>query len=302
MSAQAQPAYSFESANSKPPRRENADDRKALSTRLELAPAQETALEKQLNDFVTHHHGNIEWYTKAINRELWLRRIYFAVSMGLLVVVPVAIFALTTDGLFGESVTPHITAALTAGLSGLFAFHRGATAWLDKRQLVALYAKTNAQLKSAVYGFEQTWKSSRRGARTIAELSMALEDATAAALAIVSAEQDAHYEIEAAPTFGLSDMLGSATSAAGQLTTALAAKESEEDKDRRELERSIRELSARSSRLTEMISRIEAEIDVAADDAPKAKVDELNSLIEKRQSTELEQAIAVSKLKSLRRV
>ena len=292
-------SYVFErAAANQPPRQDNADDYTALCERLELTADQAASIEKKLAGFITHHHANIAWYQVAIKRELRLRRIYFAISMGLLAVVPIVIFGVTTKGVLGAD--PNMTAAVTAGLSGLFAFHRGATAWLDKRQLVALYAKTSAQLKAAVYTFEQTWKTSRRGAKTLAELGMALEDATTAALAIVSAEQAAHYEIEAAPTFGLSDMIGSASSVASQLTSALAAKESQEDKGRRELERSIRELDVRAGQLGEMIAQSRKRLDGLADDERSVEVGQLSSLVAKRQSTELERAIAVAKLKSLR--
>lgn len=294
-------AYEFEIAEKKAPRRPNDSDRNALQARLELTDDEAKAIRSKLDDFVTHHHSNIAWYTKAIENELCLRRVYFGVSMGLLLIIPLGIYGITTGNLAVTTVKADMTAAITAGLSGLFAFHRGATAWLDKRQLVALYAKTNAQLKTAIYTFERTWKKSRRGAATTAELGMALEDASSAALAIVAAEQDAHYEIEAAPTFGLADVVNSSAASAGQLTTALAAKESQESKDRREFERSIRELQARVSQLTEMITAAHAALGTLEGDEQAAKVAELNSLVDTRQSAELELAIAVSKLKSLGR-
>ena len=292
-------SYSFESTASRPPRAESDSDFKVFCERLELSEDHRQEIKNQLDDFIVHHHANIKWYDDAIRRELRLRRAYFIISMGLLVVIPAGIFVITSDKLLGDAIDPNMTVVLAAGLSGLFAFHRGATAWLDKRQLVALYAKTRAQLKTAVYSFERAWKTSRRGAKTIAELAIALEDATAAAIAAVAAEQAACYDIEAAPTFGLSDMLNSASSAAGQLTSALAAKESQEDKDRRELERGIRELAARADRLTALITAARAELGRNSDD--RTKVEQINSLVAKRQSTELEQAIAVAKLKGLRR-
>ena len=320
-------AYSFEKTGSDPAHRHITDcspDFQALVQRLGLAkdaevsssPDQSSAVSDELKtaliNFVTQHHANIKWYQSKIWRELSLRYLYFVLSLVLLAVIPIAIYVLSLDKApaFVQSILPFTrsandantlvngsnASAITAALSGLIAFHRGVTAWLDKRQLVALYSKTRAQLKTAVYTFEHDWGPSHRDAAyTELALINALNDAAEAALTIVSAEQDAHYEIEAAPTFGLDDLLSAATSKAGTLTTALSYKQSQLEKDRDQAARTVRELQGQIEQYSKLLTQKYAILPPT----PGTNT-EINDLVTRRRSAEIDLALNMAKLNSLR--
>jgi hypothetical protein len=288
--------YSFE--NSRPAGKmgrarhisETAHDVNVLIKRLGLDEAYQAHFRQELADFVVHHHLNIRWYDAAIRREVCLRRAYFFFNLILLAAIPFGVYFATkhSDG---------NVESISAVLAGLLGVQRSLTGWLDKRQLAALYSKTRAKLKTAVYTFEQTWRHGKLLDTDFLAFGAALEAATNAARATVSEEQDQHYEIEAAPTFGLDDMLTSAAASAKNLTGQLAAKESPEAAAKREAEAKVREQDALIQEYQRLSAQKRDALSRTTDAAERQRlIDEINDNSAKQRSAELERAIALSKL------
>jgi len=253
-------------------------------------------IKRQLEDFVVQHHSNIRWYDRQIFREEMWRRGYFFCNLAMLALIPALTFGVTYaanewgGGRFGSGGTVD---AISAVLAGLFGVQRALTAWLDKRQLAALYNKTRAQLKTAVYTFEQTWRH-KVNAVSLSQFRAALEAATDTARNVVAAEQDQHYDIAAAPTFSLQDMLTSATGGAKALTPQLAAKETAQQQARREAEQTVREKDAQIQQLQALATRQLQALDRAQDDQRDALRTELNATTAQVRSAELARSLAMA--------
>jgi hypothetical protein len=273
-------------------------DLSVLVQRLNLNEAYQQTFEQPLKDFVVHHHLNIRWYDQAIKKELRLRRLYFLGNLLMLAAIPGGVYLLTSRsnqdgaGLTAESISTI--------LAGLFGVQRALTAWLDKRQLVALYSKTRAKLKTAVYSFEQTWRHAKWGDDSSRNFESALSAATDAARAVVAEEQEQHYDIEAAPTFSLQDMLSSATGGAKTLTAQLAAKETADQIARREGEASVRALDAEVAECQRLVAKYRDELSRSTTPDEKQRLMGLiNAASAKQRAAELDRAVAMSKLKAL---
>jgi hypothetical protein len=302
--------YSFEevrntvgSGRSRHPEDVNVElDLQVFVTRLNLSGPCQTRFARPLRDFVVHHHANILWYDRNIKSEERRRALYFWTNIGLLIAIPIGVLGLTyyANGL-GTDLKPRwdsglTSSTITAVLAGLFGAQRALTAWLDKRQLAALYNKTRAKLKSAVYTFEQAWRHETVNDVNFVAFGLALEAATDAARATVEDEQDAHYEIEAAPTFSLQDMLTGATSGAQTLTGELAAKETEDQKERREAAQTVRDQDSQILEYKLSIAQKRAALPGANATVQAQLVTDINALSQKQSAAELARGIALAKV------
>jgi hypothetical protein len=300
--------YSFEKprtrgiGRSRHPNEQTAqNDLAVLRLRLGIEDGHAEELERQFQDFVTHHHSNIRWYDAAIFREEMWRRWYFLCNLAMLALIPVMTFGITLaahkwgSGLLGGDGTVD---ALSAVLAGLFGVQRALTAWLDKRQLAALYNKTRAKLKTGVYTFEQTWRHKVNGP-TLNDFKIAMESATDAARAVVASEQEQHYEIAAEPTFNLQDMLAGAVTGAKSLTTQLAAKEPPELAAKRAAEKIAREAEELIAQCQDLSIKYRTQLNQTSDTDRKQ---ELLGLIRennaKQRVAELDRAVAMAKIKA----
>lgn len=270
-------------------------DVEVLCTRLNLDTAYRNHFYQELEDFVVHHHLNMQWYDKQIKHEERLRLTYFMFNLLLLAAIPLATFGLSyLDNEYGDGQGTTVE-AITAVVTGLFGVQRALTAWLDKRQLAALYSKTRAKLKTAVYTFEQTWRHATLLDSDFTAFGAALEAATDAARAVVDEERDQHYEIEAAPTFSVEDMLSGATSSAKNLTSQLAAKETAAQAERREAEKAVREAEALIQQYQSLSAQKRDALNRTTDNDEKRRlIDEINENNSKVRSAELARALALA--------
>jgi hypothetical protein len=275
-------------------------DQAVLEVRLGIAGMPlPVGVKQALADFVVHHHSNIRWYDKAITREERWRLWFFACNMAMLAVIPVATWGITyvSDWLgYGGSTTT--VEAISAVLASLFGVQRALTAWLDKRQLAAVYSKTRAKLKTALYTFEQSWRH-RVNPATLDSFGNALETATDLARAAVDDEQDQHFEIAAAPTFSLEDLLSGATGSAHALTEQLAAKETADQQERRDAEKDAREQEALVQQFQRLVATKRDALNRLGEGEPdkkKALMDEINDASARQREAEIDRAIAMAKL------
>jgi hypothetical protein len=211
---EAQHPYSFESGGGLRAAEAAEDHLRRLEARLgfrEAFPAD--VFRVRLRDLVINCHLSIDWYQRKIKREIRRRFWYFAFSLALLALIPVALLLATKYLPEGADTTTKIAAVLT----GLLAFYRGISAWLDKRQVVAGYSKAMSDLKELLYTFEQKWDGAATMPEREGEFVQAIRDAIAASRSIVRQETHQYFCALAYPTFDIADML----SASGQQAKGL---------------------------------------------------------------------------------
>ena len=280
-------------------------DLKVFLQRMELDSVFERHFQADLRDFVVQHHANILWYDGALRREVCLRNIYFGVNVLLLLAIPLVIAGLTfysNNPINGFNLEGGVTASMiTAGLSGLFGVQRALTAWLDKRQLTSLYSRTRAKLKTAVYTFEQTWREAGPGTTDFGTFGKALFKAIEDARNTVQEEQEAHYDISAAPTFSLQDVLSGAASGAQSLTAQLAVKETPEQAQQRQHiednQKTARDFEAEIQQCQLVYAQKSVALAGEQDpDKRKALTDDIGANNTKQRQAELGRAIIIAEL------
>ena len=170
-----------------------------------------TAIEDDLLNFIVHVHLPIQWYEDKIRTELKWRNGYIAATLLLLLAIPVVV------QLFDKT-----SSASVAAISGLFAFYRGLSAWLDKRRIIAQRATASAALKGKLYDFEQRWDQVELATDRIAEqFRKEIETVIADARAIVREETILYFEALSYPVFNLGTMLQTSASQANTLVRTL---------------------------------------------------------------------------------
>lgn len=103
----------------------------------------DTRFDDLLIDFITHHHLNIEWYQKKLDKEGRKRSFFFWLSAILLATIPIAIFLLSKYIFKGSAITAQITTFLT----GLIAFYNVAGRWFEKRNAMEIFHEAATNLK-----------------------------------------------------------------------------------------------------------------------------------------------------------
>jgi hypothetical protein len=168
-----------------------------------------------LLELATHCNLAIAWYEGKIKKEVWARRGYFFVSLGTLLLIPITLYLIGNFSRLGQPTA--VTAQMSAVLTGLLAFQRGVSAWLDRRQIVGAYAKASSDLKTLLYTFEQTWDTMATDSSHAVEFTSALRTITAKSRDIVRLETEAYYQTLSYPTLDLGSLVKSAASDAGTL-------------------------------------------------------------------------------------
>jgi hypothetical protein len=176
------------------------------------------ALADRLTDLIISCHLNIQWYQRKLSGEVNLRRWYFALSLAMLAMIPLVLFVISFwTAHSGGNQAIGVTTQLSAILTGLLAFQRGVSAWLDKRQVVAGYSKACSDLKSVLYTFEQAWDSVAVDPARYTEFLLAIRAATAKCKDIVRQETDQYFQTLSYPTIDVGSLLNSSTSDAQSL-------------------------------------------------------------------------------------
>jgi hypothetical protein len=227
--------YRFEMGWSTKPRAEQQAEveRNKLTARLGFTSTNPSSIfDVKLTDFVIHCHLAIEWYEKSIRKELRWRRLYFAVSLLLLLLIPTAVFLLPQylgSNVGGSSNAaarlgsgPLVIGQISSALTGIFAFYRGISAWLDKRQVVGNFSKAASDLKQVLYTFEQTWDGVATNPARATDFEGAIVITTNICRGIVDRETVQYYANLTYPSLDLGSLLQSSSADAASLVSKLA--------------------------------------------------------------------------------
>jgi hypothetical protein len=173
----------------------------------------------QMIKFVATCNLAIDWYQRRISREVRLRELYFYSSLGVLAVVPIALF---WAGSSAAGLGASTTAQVSAIIAGIFAFYRGLSAWLDKRQVVGGFSKASSDLKEILYGFEERWAGEATKEELAPQFYAALVAATHACRDIVRRETDEYFVNLSYPSLDIGGILRGAQRDAAGLVSDVA--------------------------------------------------------------------------------
>jgi len=210
--------YAFESQDARGTLRDRQRAREEadkIAGRLGFGTIPATVFGDGLLQLATHCNLAIAWYEAKIRKETRARGAYFFISLGLLLLIPIVLFLMGNLSTFGQPAA--VTAQMSAVLTGLLAFQRGVSAWLDRRQIVGTYAKASSDLKTLLYTFEQTWDMMATDPSHAVEFASALRTAASKSRDIVRRETEAYYQTLSYPTLDLGSLVKSAASDASSL-------------------------------------------------------------------------------------
>ena len=189
-----------------------------LERRLGFTDEQPAAAYAELLlELTVHCHLAIDWYQHKLKREIRARRWYFFLSLGLLALIPIALFLLVPESDAKQTTAAVITAQISAVLTGLLAFQRGVSAWLDRRQVVGGYSKAVSELKAILYEFEQTWQDCARDVCRGSEFKAAIKQAIGKCRTVVRVETDGYFQTLSYPSLDLGSLVKSATADATEI-------------------------------------------------------------------------------------
>lgn len=187
-----------------------------LTRRLGFSRPPPAAVDGRLLELAVHCHLAIDWYQRRLREEVRARRRYFFLSLTLLAVIPALLYLLVPQASEGHAAAV-VTAQLSAVVTGLLAFQRGVSAWLDKRQVVGGYSRAASQLKTILYSFEQTWEGHAEDAGHAAEFVAAIKDAIQRCREVVRVETDSYFQTLSYPSLDLGSLVRTSSLDAGRL-------------------------------------------------------------------------------------
>ena len=284
----------------------------AMTDRLGIAehlPDPSDDLQQTIRDFVVACHLNVNWYQNALTDEVSKRKMYFALSVALLLIVPIAVVFLpygvaaigSLDSTKGSA--QDVTAQITAVLTGLLGFQRSMSAWLDKRKIVGSYAQTSAKLKEIIWSLLDKWSARHITSANEEELIADLRAGITKARDVTSAEQVFYYENLSYPTIDVGATLKSAGQDVTAIVKAHTAPMIKNLEARQKEQAAITTAQTLLAEYTAMIDAKEDRFRIAQskndEKTMKRLQPELVELYQKLNAAELDHAAAVSRLAAL---
>lgn len=216
-----------------------SQNRKSFLNNLGFNEAQITKVEEPLLDkYLLHYCSNIEWYQQRQRKEVFNRRLYNVISIGLLIIIPIGVFLITNHFSKQDNTNAEtVSAAMAAVLTSIFAVQKAFASWTEKRKLSSLFHSAGSKLKSRFYEIEENWHNAspilNDGEKIDFDMNFLrqLQEAIAFARQVVDEEQLAFYELVSFPKIELSNLL---KSSGDEATSSLAMFQSKSFERRQE--------------------------------------------------------------------
>ena len=313
-------AYDFEKASRKSYRGGSvaSTDSEKMIRRLGLANQMSGPLGELaplIDDYVVQVNLNINWYQRALKKELRLRGVFFALSIAMLAAVPIVVLLLpqfvssmlppSDDTTNTYSIAQNVTAQITAVLTGLLGFQRAISAWLDKRKIAGSYAQTSAKLKDLVWSLHQKWNVREIVPAIKGELAEDLRDGIRDARQLTSDEQLFYFANLSYPTIDVGSILKSSGAQASSIAATHASPNMKALEARSKLQSAIMTAEAMMAEYSALIERKQEQYREAVASQDKHTIaavhGELNHLYRKMNAAELDHAASVSRLADMTR-
>lgn len=188
-------------------------NKKAFLARLGIDATKLNDHEQELiQRFCSENLHNINWYVRRIKKETIQRNILFAITILLLVGIPVLLF-------FTSNETKDVPRSVTVLLSSILAVHKFISDLMAKRRLRGLFNETMVNLKQILYALHQDFNDRAtvenntgmgyRGGYLTVDFVEAISTGAFASRKIVDAETQAFFEMESSPSYDIGSILKS---------------------------------------------------------------------------------------------
>ena len=193
-----------------------------------------------IESFLKANIRNIEWYTKRIAREGFYRNVYNALTILLIIAIPLIIFFVTKWIAKKENgVIIELSGLLTALISSVLALHKLITSWVDKRKFRAHFMRAKVKLKNILYKLEDNFGVDNiqgEGDQLKLKVTLldeafidALEVGLTKSREIVDEETLNYFEMQSNPGFDIAGALQSSAAATSGLLSAFKSKKLDVD-------------------------------------------------------------------------
>lgn len=276
------------------------NDLDAFTKRLQqdsTSPLELIADDKELlRTYVIANHCAAVWYDKARKKRRKSRKMYALGRILLLVLLPIAVFALSFlwEGQAG------VTQA-TVLLTGFMAAFRASSGWMESEFAASNFTKAASQLKEKIYAFDGEWKGKAfDGNNLTPECKNALKEGITQAREIARNQREAYFTASAPPSIDIMKSLDKARTDVAALIKnyqspelAKALKDEEDEKTAQlarngllgEISKLTALINARDQLIAEKVQELAAESDTARKGALKTFIATLRQAQEKTETT-----------------
>jgi hypothetical protein len=182
-----------------------------FTDRLSLTEAECCKYKPELSNYILEYHLNIFWYNEKLKIEKQRRILFTILSFVLLIAIPFIPLCISflDKNIANTQVLSSIPSQITAILTGLLGVQKALSSWLDKRKLVGHFWKASADLKEALYSFENKWKE-----KDVSELADSfvedIESGIQAARTIIRKERETFFQMYSLPSVDVMGQLKTA--------------------------------------------------------------------------------------------
>ena len=221
-------------------------------------------------NFCKENIANISWYKKALGQENKYRYLYSALSVALIIFVPVFIFFNTTfipdynvgNITYAQSLTGSITVIITLVL----ALHKLMTSWIEKRKFSSLFHQAQVDLMNILYKLESDYLYTAKVKASFSDESNIVNDqflidieaSIEQSRAIVAKETNEYFKMRGNPAFDLSETLKSSAISAKDLIGRFKNK----NLDIEAMKEEAKEMKKKQEELTDTLANEEMNLDV----------------------------------------
>lgn len=254
--------YSFES---KPTRQTEEQARQMLRTflvRMRVDPdVLESLPEEDRQTLVTYAtvcHLNIHWYHRRRQREQSWYFGFACFTVALLAGTPLAIF-------WAHQAAPQALGAQIGVIAaGLLSAHRTLSTMFEKRNLVKHFWRAEADLKTILYSFEDTWRGRALASTSPVELKREFMDDIVRqiqqARQIKRTEQDEFFAQYESAFSNLGEILGAVQKTSTDTASALTAQKVKQAERIVQVQDEIADLEARAQAIEHDLADLEREL------------------------------------------
>ncbi len=262
--------FSFESED----KYSEKDSYNDIITNLNLSPEVGKRNKALLKALCNTNIRNIFYYREKIKTENFWRYVYGSITLLFVVGIPFFIYLVTDNAAGGINLFRSTGSLVVTFVASLLAFHKLISSWIEKRKYRSLFHQAKVDLMNIVFGLveDHQWQdNSTEGENTKSEtyrfvtpgLKEDLISAIRRSREIVNNETRQFFEMSASPSFDLSAALTSSATTAKSLFTSFQSKKfeaemnylMEEEKEKREKVKALREASEKNEIDLRIISR-----------------------------------------------
>ncbi len=256
-----------------------------------------------INVFVYENTMNIIWYKKHIWKEQFWRRLYFSISLVLLLSIPILIWHTTFEYAPGKDLDTGetIVGIVTIIMTSILAIHRFVTSWLEKRKFLSQFYLAFTELKNILFRLENNWVNAKAfdtsTNKLVKDFKTALNQAITESRNIVTEETKQYFETLSYPNIDIPNLLGDSSKSAVALISSFKSKKWNLEKIKKEAAISQAEIEKKKKE----IIKLKTEIDIKKEKvtALQAKFDKKSKILSEKSKVKKKTEIQKLEIKQI---